>query len=163
MRHALSRWSAPALAGLVWTLLCAVLWRDGHQPHAGPLGVQIQNWYLIQGVITPVLIPLLAWIHTETTARLIPTTTASVHQLTRAYAVALTVALLGPELLAYALGGFALLSAIAPVCGLLVVISAWASAAFVVRRQGDASWPTAITRVLPGLVLQAAVGAMVLR
>lgn len=151
-------------AGLAWAGLCLALWRDGQQP-SGPTGpVDPGDWYLLQALALPWLLPILWGIQAAVTAWLVSSPRAAwVAPLGRAYAGAVGLALVAPECLAYAVGGAPGLRAAAPVAGATVVLVAWLGAASVLRRRCGLGWAAAAGRSLPGLLVQALVGAPFLR
>lgn len=150
-------------AGALWAALCLALFAGGHTP-SGPTGpVPPERWYLLQAAVLPLLLLGLWRLQAAVTLRLLPPGPDPTPALGWAYAGAVALALVVPELVALSVGGIASLRSVAPLAGGAMVLSAWVGAAVALRRVRGLGWGAALSRSLPGLLAQAIVGAPFLR
>jgi hypothetical protein len=149
--------------GLAWSGLCLALWHAGHMPAVDTGPLPQADWYAWQAALLPLLLPGLFAAHAGLTARLAGEGSDLWLPLAWVYGGAVALLLVLPESLAFAVGGIEGLRAVAPVSGALLVLGAWAGTARVLRRARPLSFAAAVSRALPGLLLQAALGSIVLR
>lgn len=162
---ALAEWWLPALiavlaAGSSWAAFCAVLADAGHQPSFVGLPIEPASFYRYQSVfITPLLIG--GWLLMSLTAhhagKALNGTgtfrgTAAAAGL--GYGLSILLLFVLPDLLVYAVGGFAELGLVfrlsAPLCALWVIVMTTAS----IRAAHELSWARSIVAALCGVLAQ---------
>jgi len=152
-----------AVVGLAWSLLSLALWRAGHAPAVdiGPL--PHADWYLWQGLMLPLLLPLLFAIHAGITVRIAGPARGGWGGLARAYSASVLLMLVLPEAVALVVGGPAALSAVARFSGAGMPMAALAATTWVLHRERGIGMVEGAGRALPGLLAQAVLGAVFLR
>lgn len=177
-RHALDRLSrepsarpgasAIALLGIFWTALSILLWNAGRAPRFVLLPIPADMYYLAQGLFVLPLVTALWWLHSEVAHRLAraaggegaePGVRAA---LGFAYAAPMLVHVL-VELGVYLALGFDGLTAVARISLPAAALWVWALSAATLRIAHRVSTPVAIGAAFAGLLLQALLGALVLR
>lgn len=160
--------SAIALLGVFWTALSLLLWNGGHAPRAVLLPIPAEHYYLAQGFFVLPLLTGLWWVHAEIAHRLARAAGGTGEEagtraaLGFAYAAPMLLHVLA-ELGAYLALGFEGLSLVARASMPIAALWVWILSAAALRIGHRVSTPAAIGAAFAGLVVQAALGALVLR
>lgn len=160
--------SAMALLGIVWGVLCLLLWNGGHEPHFLLVPIPPEDWYLVQGLLSLPLLTGLWWLFSEASHRL-ARAAGGVGQ-EPAVRAALGFAYAGPmllhvgaELAAFLARGMPGLSATARVSMPLAALAVWGLSTLALVECHKLRALPATGAAFVGLLLQALVGALVLR
>ena len=155
--------AAVAVLGMLWGLLCLLLWSSHRAPHAVLLPIAPENYYLLQGLFMLPILTGLWWVFSEITHRLAGGGLESPVRTALGFAYAAPMSLhVSAELLAHLLlpDRLALVAAITlPLASLAV----WALSALAVHTLLGTRWPRAIASAGAGLFVQALAGGLVLR
>ena len=156
--------SAIASLGMLWGLLCFLLWSSGRSPHAILLPIAPRHYYLLQGLIMLPVLTALWWLFSEVSHRLAGDgpEAGTRAALGFAYAVPMTLHV-GVEMLAYLLLGFERLALVAMISLPLASLWVWGLSALALRELHRTTWPRAIGAAFAGLAVQAAAGSLLLR
>ena len=149
--------------GVGWGALSIGLWRMGHTPAVDTGPLPLDAWYLWQGCLLPVLLPLLFSVHAWITERVVARGGLDWSRLARAYAGSVGLVLVLPESVALWWGGVDALKDVAPVSGMMLPWVAWCATGVALRRDVGLEMRSALARCLPGLMAQTALGAILLR
>lgn len=152
-----------AVVGVAWGLLSLGLWRSGHAPAVDTGPLPHADWYLWQGLMLPVLLPLLFAVHAAITGRVVGAVRGGWGGLALAYGASVLLALVVPEAVAFLVAGPGALSAVARVSGAGMPLAALASTGWVLHRERGLGMAAGVARALPGLLAQASLGAVFLR
>jgi len=155
--------AAIALLGVAWGLLCALLWSSGRAPHAVLLPVPPHAYYLFQALITIPVLLALWWLFAALAGRLAGgVTPATRTALGFAYAVPM-LAHVAVEGVGYLLLGFDALALIAAISLPAASLWVWALSAVALKELHGCGWGRAVGASFAGLLVQAALGSVVLR
>lgn len=154
-----------AAEGAAHGALCLWMYSDGHSPSFVGWPVPAEQYYLLQGLGLPLLMPLLWWVACRVTARLAATEPARLAApLSRALALPTFLLLVLPDAVAYAVGGMAALTLAARVVGPLVLLGLAAAAVRATRRAlPELSTVRAVLSALGGLLAALVLGGLVIR
>jgi len=155
--------AAIALLGVAWALLCVLLYSSGRAPHAVLLPIPAGSYYLFQAAVTIPVLLALWWLFAELAGRL----AGGVDPATRtalgfAYAVPM-LAHVAVEGVGYLLFGFDTLAVIAAISLPAASLWVWALSAVALKERRGVGWGRAIAASFAGLLVQAALGSVVLR
>lgn len=158
-----------AVAGAAWAVLCLVLAADGHAPSVTLVPIPREHYYLAQAAfVLPLLLAQwgLCVAATQTVAKalggrgeVVPTANG----LGLALAAPLLLLFLLPDAVAYAVGGFAWLGPLVRVTSPLAFVATIGVATVVVRVGHGLARGRAFVAALAGVVVQAALGGVLLR
>lgn len=157
--------AAMALLGMLWGLLCFLLWSARIEAPAVLLPIPAREYYLWQGLLMLPIVTGLWWIFGEIAHRLAhgegsePATRTA---LGFAYALPMMVHVL-VEILLYLISGHDALADVARVSLPLAAIWVWVLSALALRAVHRVSTGRAIFASFAGLLAQAVAGALVLR
>ena len=157
--------SAIALLGMLWGLLCFLLWSGRHAPHAVFVPLPPQDYYLYQGLTMLPVLTALWWLFSEVAHRLAGgegTEAATRAALGFAYAVPMSVHV-SAELIAYAVAGFDALGRTAMISMPLASLWVLGLSARALHVLHAISPRRAFWAAFAGLLVQALVGALILR
>lgn len=160
--------SAIALLGFAWSVLSILLFVAGHAAPVVLLPIAPEDYYLAQGILVLPILTALWWLHSEVVhaiaRRLRGTGTEGGTRaaLGFAYAAPMLIHVLA-ELSAYLAAGLEGLRVVARVSLPLAALYVWALSAVAVRASHRVGIVAAIGASFTGLVLQALLGALVLR
>lgn len=160
--------SAIALLGIFWTALSVLLWNAGRVPRFVLLPVPPDLYYLIQALFVLPLVTALWWLHAGVAHALCRLAKGDGEEpgvraaLGFAYAVPMLVHVL-VELGVYLALGFEGLAVVARFSMPIAALWVWALSALALRVAHRVSVPVAAGAAFAGLVLQALLGALVLR
>ena len=154
-----------AAEGAAHGALCLWLYADGHAPSFVGWPVPAEHYYLLQGLVLPLLMPALWWLACRITARLAgaePERLAA--PLSRALALPTLLLLVLPDAVAYGIGGMAGLTIAARLVGPLLLLGLIAASVRATRRALPAISPArAACSALAGLVAVLVLGGLVIR
>lgn len=160
--------SAVALLGIVWGMLCLLLWNGGHEPHFLLVPVPPGQWYLVQGLLSLPLLTALWWLFSEASHRLARAAggTGSEPGVRAALGFAYAGPMLlhiGAETMAFLAAGMPGLSATARISMPLAALGVWVLSSLALMETHRVRAPAAAGAAFVGLLVQALVGALVLR
>jgi hypothetical protein len=153
--------------GAAHALLSALLGLQGIAARAVLLPIAIDRYYLAQAVFVGPLDALLAWLFARTALRLAGLGEVArrdtLPQLVTVYASCLLALFVVPDLVVYLVAGHGALARAMRFYAPLVPLAMVAATTWTLRRRYDVGVARAASASLVGLVLQALVGAVVLR
>ncbi|MFK7991621.1 MAG: hypothetical protein AB8I08_36730 [Sandaracinaceae bacterium] len=160
--------SAIALLGIVWGMLCLLLWNGGHEPRFLLVPAPPEHWYLIQGLLSLPLLTALWWLFSEAAHRLARAAGGTGAEpgvraaLGFAYAGPMLLHI-GAELAGFLAGGMSGLSAVARISMPVAAVAVWVLSTLALMECHKLRVLPATGAAFAGLLLQALVGALVLR
>lgn len=160
--------SAVALLGIVWGVLCLLLWNGGHEPHALWVPVPPSDWYLVQGLLSLPLLTGLWWLFSEVSHRAARVMGGTGHEpgvraaLGFAYASPMLLHILA-ETAAFLAGGMPALLITARFSLPAAALGVWGLSSLALAELHQLRGSRAIGAAWLGLLVQALVGALVLR
>lgn len=157
--------AAIAVLGMLWGLLCFLLWSSGREPHAILLPIPPRDYYLAQGLLMLPIVTAQWWVFSEIAHRLARgegSEAATRTALGFAYAAPMLVHV-GVELLVYLLVGFDELSLVARFSLPIASLWVWALSAMALEIIHRVSRRRAVLASLAGLLVSGLAGALLLR
>ena len=157
--------AAMALLGMLWGLLCFLLWSSGRSPHAILLPIPPRDYYLWQGLLMLPIVTAQWWVFSEFAHRLARgegSEAATRSALGYAYAAPMLVHV-GVEMLVYLLVGFDALSLVARISLPVAALWVWVLSAIALKIVHRVGTGRAVLASFAGLLVQALAGALILR
>ncbi|MEQ9074652.1 MAG: hypothetical protein RLP09_12410 [Sandaracinaceae bacterium] len=160
--------SAIALLALFWSVLLVWLWMQGHAPAFVLLPIPLEHYYLAQALVMLPVLTGLWWVHAELSHRLATRAGGEGREpgvraaLGFAYAAPMLAHVLA-ELAATLAGGVDALRLTARISLPAASLAVWVLSSLALRVAHRTSWPASVGAAFAGLLVQALLGALVLR